>query len=825
MEETRLRAVDAALRVAARHLHLLEEEAFADLAAAIADLAPGGRLIALVPDGGLSLRMYASSPGPGFAEVGTRFPGVETDWKTLFVEGRPVVCEDIRFGNEVQRAYTGSRAALSFVAVPCRVVERRPRAIGPDPGPGQRVVAVLVVTFPDARQQRVADVAALQEVADAVGPALERAAYLTRQHRLAMILETSGDAMLAWDREGRVTDANAAAEALTGRPREGLIGRSITDLLDPQLDLEADTLRDGSARLSLLMGEGSARRRVPVAATVTAVEHDAAVAAHALLRDLSRLVKAEREAAAQLARVHELEEQHRTLLDNAPVIIFRLDPTTRELVYLNRHAERLLGVPTAEALATKGFLRGVHADPEGVAAFDAAVARAAEGSPAVPYEARLARREGSTVILRGTVYPLLAEAGHVAAIEGVLADVSAEHAARARLVQADRLSTLGTLAAGVAHEINNPAAFILLGLDLLSRQLLAPGSKIDERTFASVTETLGELRASIRRIVDIARDLRLFASTPAADPGARTIVDVNGAVESALSLTRGQILERARIEQHLSEVPPVLVEEGRLGQVMVNLLVNAAQAIPRSLDGNHHVRVTTKSDGRTVEIAVEDTGVGVPAENVARIWQPFFTTKSPDMGTGLGLSISRAIVERAGGFIDVESPVTGGARGARFVIRLPAANPEMLAPRAAPIDAAGAPPGLFAQAASRRKARVLVVEDETALARALAEEIASQHEVVVAGAADVALGILAAQRFDVVLCDLRMPGMSGESLYSVVRERDPKQAESFVFMTGVGFGAELTRFLAESGRVVLEKPFPAEKAIETIARILSAAEK
>src|SRR5262249_12118235 len=156
-----------------------------------------------------------------------------------------------------------------------------------------------------------------------------------------------------------------------------------------------------------------------------------------------------------------------------------------------------------EALRTSGFLRDAHADPEGVLSFDEAVALAQLGSGSLPYEARLRRTHGEAITARGTVYPLLSESGEVVAIEGVLADVSAEQAARTRLIQADRLSTLGTLAAGVAHEINNPAAFILLGLDALDRLLRGPGVQMEPAVAVSANDLLRELRDSIKRIVDI----------------------------------------------------------------------------------------------------------------------------------------------------------------------------------------------------------------------------------------------------------------------------------------------------------------------------------
>src|SRR5262249_42795047 len=147
----------------------------------------------------------------------------------------------------------------------------------------------------------------------------------------------------------------------------------------------------------------------------------------------------------------------------------------------------------------------------------------------------------------------------------------------------------------------------LLGIDLLDRLLHGPGVEMGPAASASADDLLHDLRDSIRRIVDIARDLRLFASPPAGEGGRRAIVDVNRTVESALSLTRGQITERAELVRSLDEVPPVVMDDGRLGQVVVNLLVNAAQAIPKANARDHAVTVSTRSDGRSVKIEVRDT--------------------------------------------------------------------------------------------------------------------------------------------------------------------------------------------------------------------------
>jgi PAS domain S-box-containing protein len=869
----RLIALNAVLTVVARHSNLLQPMPFEELADAIERVSPFRLMAVVLPEATDHSRLYAISRGSSlpFSSFGARFPAIEAPFRRVFGEGRAFRCDDTRAGDELEKI-AASEGFLSYLALPVRgapprtdrasfVPAPRGEALG-DAG-GRNVVAALLLGYGEVDAASAAPIELLQELADVVGESFGRSLQRSRERRLAMILDTSGDAMLAWSRDGFVTDVNGAAAALTGRPREELIGIPIRELLVPfavvrspepgaatseHAGVGSITARAGAQdpdawwksptrearpsdacesrpepqgfRMELTArGTSGAAERRPVSATVTAVEDDLLVAAHVLLRDLSQVVAAEREAAERLARIRELEEQHRNLLDNAPLIIFRLDPATGELSYLNRHAERLLGVPIAEALRTPGFLCDVHADPEGVMSFEDAVALARRGASSASYEARLRRRHGDAITARGTVYPLVSEGGRVAAVEGVLADVTAEHAARTRLVQVDRLSTLGTLAAGVAHEINNPAAFILLGLDMLDRLLRGPQVRMEGPAASSAAELLNELRDSIKRIVDIVRDLRLFASTPAPDGSRRTITDVNRTIESALSLARGQIIERAQIVKNLAEVPPILMDDGRLGQVMVNLLVNAAQAIPKpgskQNTRDQSVTVETRSDGRTVEIEVRDTGTGISEENLQRIWTPFFTTKGPDVGTGLGLSISREIIERVGGRIRVESPVPGSdpPSGSRFVIELPAAGrAEEHTPVAAPLP----------RVVSRRM-RVLVVEDEAALARALADRLGRVHQVTVAPSADAAMGVLAeGQRFDVVLCDLRMPGMSGEIFFARMRETDPALAARFIFMTGVGFGADVERFLASAGRPLLEKPFSAEAALECIAEVVTA---
>lgn len=772
---------------------VLEPDSFEKLAeVARAQLGCMQLAVVVTDDGDNHFRIHAISRGPAtdVVPLRVRMPAVAHIVERVRGERRVYRCDDTSAGAgpELLLAQAGIAAYADLPLVDS----------------ADRVVAALVVGFGTKEKLAAVPDDVLEQWGAVMSLGVARAMLGARPRRLAMILDTSGDAMIAWDAERIITDVNGAALQLTGMARGELIGTRVEDLLGPASASITSTPASGW-RLKLRTPDGRIRM---VSATITRVKGDVTVSAHALLRDLDQVVRAEEEAQQHLQRVRELEGRHRALLDNAPLVIFRLDPKTAELRFLNRYAERLLGIPTREALETPNFLRDVHADPEGATAFQVALERARLAAPSPPHEARLRRRGGDAVAVRGTIYPVLDDVGRVVSVEGVLADVSAEQAALARLVQTDRLSTLGTLAAAVAHEINNPAAFMLLGLDMLAKNL---GDSSD-----GVRTTIEELRDSMKRIVDIARDLRLFAGAPGADEATVAIVDVNRTLESALSLTRGKLIERAEIVRELGEVPPVLMADGRLAQVLVNLLVNAAQAVPKPQagrpPGEHAVTIKTDTDGHNVQIEVRDSGCGIPQDILSRIWQPFFTTKGPDVGTGLGLAISKSIIERAGGTIFAESPPEGSDRGSRFVIRLPAAGSDVATSQATTTPLPRAP---------ARRGRVLVVEDEIALARALTEQLSQLHDVTVAKNGLEAIERLDEADYGAILCDLRMPGMSGEELYETIERRDTELARRFVFMTGVGFGAEVERFLAGSGRPVLEKPFRLEDALAQIAKVIA----
>jgi two-component system cell cycle sensor histidine kinase/response regulator CckA len=384
-------------------------------------------------------------------------------------------------------------------------------------------------------------------------------------------------------------------------------------------------------------------------------------------------------------------------------------------------------------------------------------------------------------------------------------------------LQSEKLASIGLLAAGVAHEINNPAAFVLANIEALAGHLRLIEEKLRDLPdggtarlgltdqLFEATAILQESKEGMARIHRIVRDLAAFSH---ADEDTSIPVNVNLAVESALSMLRNELKYRARIERDLGATRMVRASAPRLGQVFLNLILNAAQALEEASAKRNLVRVRTFDDGPTVVVQISDNGPGIQEEVLPRIFESFFTTKPRGMGTGLGLPISLGIVRGLGGEIVVESRP---GEGAIFSVRLPA--DEAIAP------IASAPAPVAARAHGYQRRRILAVDDEALLLKAYRRMLGDAHELATALGGHEALRILERDAtFDAILCDLQMPDMSGMELYAVVRERFPTLGDRFVFVTGGAFSSDARRFLEESVAAVIQKPFRLEDLLALIER-------
>ena len=375
----------------------------------------------------------------------------------------------------------------------------------------------------------------------------------------------------------------------------------------------------------------------------------------------------------------------------------------------------------------------------------------------------------------------------------LVAAVTAERqAAERQLVLAERLAAVGSLAAGVAHEINNPLAFVITNLELLERDL----GRLDPRAAALIHDA----RFGAERVRLIVRDLKVLSRDSAEQ---REPVSLDEVVESALRIGGRDLGQRAQLVTRLGAPPPVRGNQARLGQLVLNLLLNASQAFPGGTNPQARIRVQTGvAPNGEVLLEVEDNGVGIAPENLKKIFDPFFTTKPVGEGTGLGLSICQGIVSSHGGAIEVES--RPGA-GTTFRVLLPACE---LAGRADEPQPAQLTAG---------RSRVLIVDDEVRLAQSMRLLLEPEHEAVVCTSGEAALELLAGDRaFDLILCDLHMPGVTGLEVHRRLSASDPALAGRVVFLSGGAITAETKAFVLASSNLVLDKPVRPERLLDLV---------
>ncbi len=364
-----------------------------------------------------------------------------------------------------------------------------------------------------------------------------------------------------------------------------------------------------------------------------------------------------------------------------------------------------------------------------------------------------------------------------------------------QLLISDRMASVGILAAGIAHEFNNPLAAIIANLELAVTEVERLSKAGGDGALLEIVAQLGDARASADRLRAIVSELRVFSRS--AD-GTRRPVHIEQVLDSSLNIAANEIRHRARLEKSYAETPLVLGHEGRLGQVLLNLIINAAHAIGDGDIEQHSIRVATFTDDNgDAVIEVGDTGCGIEPEILPRIFDAFFTTKPPGLGTGLGLSICHRIVTELGGKISVESKL---GKGSTFRVTLPAFHGEIEGPAAKVVEAARIEPC--------RRGRVLVVDDERIIGKAVERVLGQDHEVFVETEAQAAAKRIAAgERFDVILCDIMMPQMTGMDLHAELSRTVPEQAERMIFLTGGGFTPRARNFLDTVAKQRIEKPF------------------
>ncbi len=508
---------------------------------------------------------------------------------------------------------------------------------------------------------------------------------------------------------------------------------------------------------------------------------------HSRKRGELELLAARAELEARVAeRTRDLARQHAFLegvLDTARALVFVAD-ARGQVVRSNRALREFLGADAPTVPRSAWSMLG-HGDAEAFATWMRG------GAAPTDLEVQSISGRGDRAVLYWNTQVLRVDGEAFLVASGL--DITERRELQIKLGLSERVESLGTLASGMAHELNNPLAYALTNVELAREQL--PSAAV-----AAVRPYLDAASEACRRVGKIVEELKGFSSPP----GPTTAVSLSAVVEAAARMAAHQVRNRARLRVELPEGLWVEGDETKLCQVVLNLLVNAAQSIDAGRADEHEIRVRGRRDDGVV-LWVSDTGCGIPEADLGRIFDPFFTTKALDQGMGLGLAISHRIVAQFGGTMDAKSTV---GRGSEFRVRLRAASAPHRAPAVS--GESQVPPA---------GARVLIVDDEPGLAHAFARAL-STHVVDVAVTGTEAIDKALASDFDVIVCDLMMPDFSGPEVHRALARARPTLADRMLFVTGGAFTASTREFVREMGDRVLYKPVPADVLRRSVARML-----
>ncbi len=420
---------------------------------------------------------------------------------------------------------------------------------------------------------------------------------------------------------------------------------------------------------------------------------------------------------------------------------------------------------------------------------------------------RIKRRDGSVGEAEVSLSPVRGEDGAFERHVALVRDVTGRRQAELSLQQTERLASLGLLAAGVAHEINNPMTYVLGNLEELGELSQSGELTLAEGTGLDLNECLADCLHGSRRVIEIVRDLRQLSQLRTETAGATA--DVREVVESCLRVAHSQLRHCGEITRDFPDDPlPLSISEQHLGQIVLNLLVNAGQAMEPTRTSSNRLMVRARRLSRDrAELEITDSGSGMTPETLRKIFDPFFTTKRAGMGTGLGLSICRSLVTAAGGDISVESELN---QGTTFRITLPVSQQAVAA------DSAPHEP--------LQDLDILVVDDEPNVRTSL-QRLLAPCKTAGAGTVDEALELVAGRSFDVVLADVVMPERTGVDLLRELERRAPALARRTCLMSGGVLGADLATQVEELAVPFLYKPMSREELHRALLQVVRGAER
>lgn len=639
---------------------------------------------------------------------------------------------------------------------------------------------------------------------NAVGRARQRALHARREALLRGALAATPDLVAVVDGHGKiewVSDAWRQVAKANGGPAHAYLGDNYLEVCARSAAVGAVGAREAQRLIerilegSSLGGEldyecergGTTLRFAMIARRMPGKSAGALLSHHETTQVWDRAREQERSQAS-----------FRALIDLSPDGVAIL--SAGRVVYANAALARFLELHDASALVGRDP-RGLVApeDAERLMTWLATTHAAGEGSP---LEVRLATLAPRVLQLRGAHVSYGDQPSVV--IHG--RDLTEARALAAQAFQLDRAITTGMLAAGVGHEINNPLTYVLTNLELVQESLedaSADGSLLGQQH--DLRELVREARAGADKVQRIVADLRSLGQAPSVQD---SHVSLNDAMSIALRMSSNQLRHRAQVTEALeADLPDVLGDQGRLVQVFTNLLVNAAYAVRDVRNDSPHIVARTYRMGADVVAEVEDNGPGIPEAQLGRVFEPFFTTKGKD-GSGLGLAICRDVVTAHRGTLTVvrESNRTV------FRVRLPA-----MSERAAAVELVGAAPHV-----ATPSARILVIDDEPLVARAVQRALEPAFQVdVVSGGLEAIERLRAGRTYDLILCDVTMPGMNGPAVRSALQQNWPDTLDRFAYTTGGALAPSEALDPTDLDVPVISKPFSVSTLRARVTELLA----
>lgn len=622
------------------------------------------------------------------------------------------------------------------------------------------------------------------------------AELVTAETHYRRLVETSPYGIFVLDAQGQFEEVNAAAAEIVRRSVDTVLGLHLSAVVAPD-DLAAaagavEAVLSGRKRIAELtfsIVRPSGERRILQAAAAAIEVDEQITGVHGIARDITE--------------EHARDRQMRLLaaaLDRLPEQGVSISSPREGFLYSNAAHARILGYQHG-SLPREG--------PDAFIPDEDAQEQLRESMRLVREHGSWSGRIRRKHLGDGRVLSLDAIIGRVKdegreLIFMILQDATEAIAREQHLRRAERLASVGTLIGGVAHELNNPLHAICNFAELML---------MEERS-ADDSEALEVMRREAERAAKVVSNLRTVARQSQDEGTPKGAVDLNDVVRHVLRL-RGYALTTANIEVHedlAQDLPPVWADRSQMEQVLLNLVVNAEQAMVGYRGGGCLI-LRTRPSRAGVSLYVVDDGPGIAAEHFDRIFDPFWTTKAPGEGTGLGLSLVHSIIAEHGGELRVESDV---AKGAVFAIEIPRASTTPRTQNEA-----------VAPSHSERGLRILVVDDEPALRRSIERYLTRRgHLVETAGEGGEALRLLdraGEVSYDAILSDLRMPGLNGERFLAALRQRNSGLDRRLVFLTGDAASGDAARVLSTAGVTVLLKPAKLEEIAHALERLAEGA--